>query len=392
MREPIRFLALEREFREVEADVASRFHDVLESQSFVFGKQTAELEAAMCTLTGAKHAVACSSGSDALYLALRAFGAGPQTAVLVPAYTFIATGEAVVNAGAVPVFTDVDATTLDVGARELEAAIEREFETGQGGCVHRATGARLVAAVVVHLFGRACRMREIDGVATRFGFRVIEDAAQAIGARGDRGAVGSWGAAGCFSFYPTKNLGGAGDGGVVTTNDSDAARRIERLRVHGAGIGPLHEELGINARMGELQAAYLNAKWPRLESWNLAREAIATAYDGALAELGARGGLRSLGVGRLPGHIHHQYAVQVEARRRQAVVDALGSAGVEARVFYPIPLHRQPCFRVYGAGSHSLPKAEGAAAEVLCLPIHPFVGQEGVDRVATVLAAALAEP
>lgn len=390
MPDALRFLALDHEYREVEAEVSRRFRDVLETQSFVLGRQTSELEAAMCALTGARHAVACSSGSDALYLALRAFGVGPGTAVLVPAYTFIATAEAIVNAGAVPVFTDVDPATLEVGAAELRNTIASDFDDGGSGLVHRATGARLAAAVVVHLFGRACRMKEIDEVATCFGFRIIEDAAQAIGARGDQGAVGAWGAAGCFSFYPTKNLGGAGDGGVVTTQDAEAAGRLARLRVHGAGAGPFHEELGVNARMGELQAAYVNAKWSRLETWNRARQEIATAYDAAMADLAGAGRLRVLTPGRLPAHTHHQYAVGVPAARRAGVLEALGAAQIDARVFYPIPLHRQPCFRLFGSGGAALPAAEAAAAEILCLPIHPFVEPRQVTQVRDVLAVALA--
>jgi dTDP-4-amino-4,6-dideoxygalactose transaminase len=389
MPEPVRFLALDREYQQVESEVAKRFRRVLESQAFVLGDQSAELESSMCALTGAAHAVACSSGSDALYLALRAFDVGPGSAVLVPAYTFIATAEAIVNVGAIPVFTDVDPETLDVGAKELGKAIERDFESGEGGCVHRESGARLAAAIVVHLFGRSCRMREIDQVAELHGFRVIEDAAQAIGAVGDRAGVGGWGAAGCFSFYPTKNLGGAGDGGVVTTMDATAAARMARLRVHGAGSGALHQELGINARMGELQAGYLNAKWQFLDGWNRAREALAAAYDEALAELSATKRLSLLPSAGLPSHIHHQYAVRVPAGRRGGIIEHLRTEGIEARVFYPHPLHEQPCFRPFLSGGEEFPVAEAAAREILCLPIHPFMALDDVRRVRDSLARAL---
>jgi dTDP-4-amino-4,6-dideoxygalactose transaminase len=232
-------------------------------------------------------------------------------------------------------------------------------------------------------------MREIDQVAERYGFRVIEDAAQAIGAAGDRARVGGWGSAGCFSFYPTKNLGGAGDGGVVTTSDVDAAARLARLRVHGAGSEPLHDELGINARMGELQAAYLNAKWPFLDGWNRTRETLAAAYDEALAELAARNRLALLPSDCLPSHIHHQYAVRVSSGQRSHVLENLRTAGIEARVFYPHALHHQPCFRSFLRAGLRLPVAEAAAAEILCLPIHPFMSQDDIGRVRDALARAL---
>jgi len=390
MTEKISFLALESEYREVASDVERRFRKVLDTQSFVGGEQSAELERSMRDLTGARHAVSCSSGSAALYLALRALGIGKGSAVLVPAYTFIATAEAIVNAGAVPVFTDVDPATLVVGEREIEEAVQAQFVSREGRWVHSHSGARLTAAIVVHLFGRAAPMRALDSAAARFGFRIIEDAAQAIGAAGDRGPVGAWGAAGCFSFYPTKNLGGAGDGGIVTTQNADVAARIARLRVHGAGSSPLHEELGVNARMGELQAAYLNAKWPRWRVWTQAREKVTQAYDRALGDLVAAGRMSLLEPARMPAHVYHQYAVRIPQCGRDAVRAALAARGVDSRVFYPVSLNRQPCFAEYGAGAVPFPVSEAAADEVLCLPVHPFLAESDVSYVCAAVAAALA--
>lgn len=389
MTERISFLALQSEYREVASDVERRFRRVLDTQSFVGGEQSAELEQSMRDLTGARHAVACSSGSAALYLSLRALGIGKGSAVLVPAYTFIATAEAIVNAGAVPVFTDVDPATLVVGEREIEAAVQAQFVSREGRWIHSHSGAQLKAAIVVHLFGRAAPMHALDSAAARFGFRIIEDAAQAIGAVGDRGAVGVWGAAGCFSFYPTKNLGGAGDGGIVTTQDADVAARIARLRVHGAGSGPLQEELGVNARMGELQAAYLNAKWPRWRVWTEMREKAAQAYDRELGELVAAGRMNLLEPARMPAHVYHQYAVRIPQRRRDAVRAALAERGIDSRVFYPVSLNRQPCFAEYGARA-GFPVSEAAAEDVLCLPVHPFLAESDVPYVCAAVAAALA--
>ena len=389
MPERIRFLALAEEYRAVEADVASRFARVLAGHSFVLGAETSELEAAMTRLTGARHAVAVSSGSDALFLALRALDIGRGSAVLVPAYTYIASAGAVVHAGAVPVFADVDRETLNVGAAEIEAALATQFVASDGAYFHHASGARLAALLVVHLFGRIAPMREIATLAARLGIPVIEDAAQAIGAAGELGAAGALGAAGCFSFYPTKNLGGAGDGGVVTTNDGAVAQRLARLRVHGADGTPLHQELGINARMGELQAAYLNAKWRQLDEWNRARDRLAAVYARRLAEL-PRDRIELPCVERAPRNVHHQLPVRVNGGARARVAASLESAGIETRVFYPVGLHRQPCFREYGAAEQRLPVTDAAADEILCLPIHPFLDEDDVAAVCDALARALA--
>jgi dTDP-4-amino-4,6-dideoxygalactose transaminase len=389
MPDKISFLALDREYRAVAADIDRRFRRVLDTQSFVLGEQTAELERSMRELACVGHAVACSSGSDALYLALRALDIGRGTAVLVPAYTYIATAEAIVNVGAVPVFTDVDPRTLLVGAREIEAAVATQFAARDGAYVHEPTGARLAAVIVVHLFGRAAAMRDIDSAAARLGIRVIEDAAQAIGAVGDLAAVGGWGAAGCFSFYPTKNLGGAGDGGIVTTNDPAVAARIARLRVHGEATGPLHEELGINARMGELQAAYLNAKWPHWRAWTAAREQAVLVYERGLASLAVSGRLHLLEAKPVPAHVYHQFAVRVPAHRRDSIRAALAAQAIDSRVFYPVPLHHQPCFADLGCKRVRLPVSQAAADEILCLPVHPFLTERDVLSVCAALASAL---
>jgi len=240
----------------------------------------------------------------------------------------------------------------------------------------------------VHLFGRMAAMGEIADLAAQLGIHVIEDAAQAIGAACEHGAAGAIGAAGCFSFYPTKNLGGAGEGGVVTTGDAEVARRLASLRVHGADGSPLHRELGVNARMGELQAAYINAKWPQLGAWNRARDRLAGAYAHALAALPADR-IAMLSPERAPRHVHHQLAVRVRGGARARVVASLADAGIESRVFYPVGLHRQPCFREYGAAEQRLPVTDAAADEVLCLPIHPFLDEDDVAAVCAALARAL---
>jgi dTDP-4-amino-4,6-dideoxygalactose transaminase len=251
------FLDLARDYAAVREAVAARFDRVLGSQVFELGPETAELESALARLCGTRHAVACASGTDALSLALLARGVGAGAAVLVPAYTFFATAGAVRRAGAVPVFADVDAETFNTGEREMRAALDREFVRSGGAFTHRESGARLAAMIVVHLFGRVADVGPLRRLAAEAGATLLEDAAQAIGAP----SIGARGTIGCLSFYPTKNLGGAGDGGAVTTDDDDLAAALRRLRTHGALPGEtLHRECGINARLGELQAAYLNAK------------------------------------------------------------------------------------------------------------------------------------
>ena len=388
MPEHVRFLALAEEYHEVESEVATRFARVLATQSFVLGKETSELEAAMVRLTGTRHAVAVSSGSDALFLALRALDVGRDTAVLVPSYTFIASAGAVVHAGAVPVFTDVDRGTLNVGVREIEAALRTQFVARDGAHFHLQSGAKLCALLVVHLFGRMAAMREITALAARLGIHVIEDAAQAIGAIGDSGPAGAAGAAGCFSFYPTKNLGGAGDGGVVTTNDDERARRLARLRVHGADGAALQKELGINARMGELQAAYLNAKWRHLEAWNRERDALAAPTRAAWPNC------RQTASSCRPSSALRATCTTSSRSESSAGVASVWSRrsrrrGSRRACSTPRASIVSLAFGDYGAAAQSLPVTDAAADEVLCLPIHPFLGEHGVAAVCDALARAL---
>ena len=385
------FLALDRDYRAVEDDVRARFERVLESQVFVLGEETRALEHAIESVAGARYAVACSSGTEALSLALLALGIGRGDAVMVPTFTFVATAGAVHHAGAVPIFADIDAATFNSGADEIHTAIDRWCERTPDGLRHRGSGARVRALVAVHLFGRAASMAAIGEVASEHGLRIIEDGAQAIGAVGDRGPVGSWGAAGCFSFYPTKNLGGAGDGGAVTTGDEERAARLRRLRTHGAEAGAyVHDECGVNARIGELQAAYLNAKLSFLDDWTRARGRVAALYRERLGALAAAGAIELAADAEPPAHVFHQLVVRV-GRDRDGVRRRMSARGVETRVFYPLPLHLQPCFAYSGHVEGDFPAAERAAREVLALPIHPWLGADGVDAVCRALAASVGE-
>jgi dTDP-4-amino-4,6-dideoxygalactose transaminase len=380
------FLDLAADWNEVADDARARIDSVLSTTAYVLGPQTNELEASMRAELGCEYAYAVSSGSDALYLALLALDIGPGDAVLLPSFTFFATAGAVVRAGALPVFVDLDTRSWNAELEQFQDALLRYETSGSAP-------ARVRAIIAVHLYGRCVEMTPLMEWARRKGFSVIEDAAQAIGASGEAGNAGTVGDIGCFSFYPTKNLGSAGDGGLVTTNDEALAKRLARLRVHGAGGAAYqHEEVGINARMGELQAAVLNAKLPRLRDWTEWRRARAAQY---IELLGGLSGVMLPEVPEVGDHVWHQFAVRIPGRRDE-VQRLLNRVEVQSRVFYPIPLHRQQCFagaweEACGESSAAtLPRSEAAAAEVLCLPMFASLSSEAVSEVCAELEAALA--
>ncbi len=383
------FLNIAADFAAVAADARARIDAVLDSQSFVLAEQTAALESWLAATCGAHAAVACSSGSDALYLAMLALDIGPGDAVAVPSFTFFASAGAIARAGAQPVFVDVEAPGFNSAAGQFREAISREFEPRSGELIHRRSAAVLKALLPVHLFGCPADMVGISAVAGSYGLAIVEDAAQAIGAATDAAVVGNWGRVACFSFYPTKNLGGAGDGGALTTNDEELARRLRRLRVHGVEGGVYeHAEVGINARMGELQAAVLNAKSGLLELWSRKRREIAAAYREGLAQLQDEGLLLLPPQREGEVQVYHQFTLRVPGRRDELQA-ALAVRGIDSRVFYPLPLHLQPCFAGLGYEEGQLPQAERAAAEVLSLPVYPSLNSDQVAYVCTSIAESL---
>jgi dTDP-4-amino-4,6-dideoxygalactose transaminase len=392
--ERVRFLRLDHDHAVVRKDAMARIARVLDSQHFVLGPEAEELEKTLSELTGAKHAVACSSGSDALLLALKALGVGAGDAVVVPTFTFFATAGAVSMAGATPSFVDIAPETLNLGPEQLAQAIGNTLEVSDGRLVERRSGARIKAIIPVHLYGLPADVaglsRVLSGIA---GLErppvIVEDAAQALAAHNERGRVGTLGRLACFSFYPTKNLGAAGDAGALTTDDAALAATLGELRTHGASAGDyLHAQVGLNARMGEVQAAYLNAKLPYLAAWTDRRRAIAASYRRLLAPLVDDGRLS------LPpadeGQVYHQFTVR-PARARDEVQLRMAEAGVDARVFYPVPLHRQPCFAHLGYAADAFPNADRASASVLSLPIYPSLTDQQVETVSRALGRAVDE-
>ena len=328
---------------------------VLDSQQFILGEDVRRLEEELAAYTRAAYAVGCGSGSDALLLALLALEAGPGAEVVTTPFTFFATAGAIVRAGARPVFADIDPVTYNIDPARMEAALTE----------------RTRALMPVHLYGQCAEMSEVVRVGVARGLPVVEDAAQAIGAWDGAGHAGSVGAVGCFSFYPTKNLGAAGEAGLVTTNDAKLAERLRRLRVHGGATEYHHDEVGFNSRLDTLQAAVLRVKLPHLDAWSDARRERADAYTRLLADAGLDEFVTPPHVRPGARHIFHQYVVRVPAARRDALLEHLRASGVGTKVYYPVPLHLQPCFADLGYKEGDFPESERAARETLALPMFP---------------------
>ncbi len=340
---------------------------VMAEGQYILGPEVKRLEAQLADYLGVSHAIGLNSGTDALYLALRALEIGPGDEVITTPLTFIATTEAIGAVSAIPVFVDIDPTTFNLDINQLEAHIT----------------SRTKVLLPVHLFGQPCDMEPLLKIAQRHGLRVIEDCAQAVGATYQGQRVGSLGDVGCFSFFPSKNLGCFGDGGLATTRDPFLAERIEMLRRHGGKRKYHHTELGVNSRLDELQAAILNVKLPYLEAWNSARRDHADHYRQLLA-----GNPNILCPQELPNanSVYNQFTIRVADRDR--VQQALKAAGVSSMVYYPIPLHLQEVHYHLGYTFGAFPAAEKAAAEVLSLPMFPELTHEQQQTVVQALQEA----
>jgi dTDP-4-amino-4,6-dideoxygalactose transaminase len=345
-------LDLQAQYASLRDEVRVAVERVLDSQRFVLGEEGRKLEASIAEYTRTKHAIGCASGSDAVLLALMALDVGPGDEVITTPFTFFATAAAITRLGARPVFVDVDPSSYNLDTSQVADAITEQTK----------------ALLPVHLYGQCAEMDPLLEIHERLRIPIVEDAAQAIGAT-DRGEpAGSMGAIGCFSFYPTKNLGGAGDGGMLTTNDDDLAARLRRLRAHGGANEYEHAEVGVNSRLDELQAAVLNVKFPHLDKWSDARARKAAVYDELLLDVNFE--LIPPATREEARHIYHQYVIRVP-RHRDALMEHLKQHGVGTKVYYPIPLHRQECFAYLGYKEGEFPESERAARETVALPIYP---------------------
>jgi len=369
-------------YRGLKQEIDAAVLRVLASGRYIGGPEVDGLEREFAAFCGVPHAVAVASGTDALRFALSASGVGAGSEVITSPFSFIGTTEAISQAGARPVFADVDPESLTLDPERVEASVT----------------ARTKAIIPVHLYGQTADLEPILGLARRCGISVIEDACQAHGARyrghggGAARMAGALGDAGCFSFYPTKNLGGCGEGGMVTTPRAGVAERVRRLRDHGQSQKYVHAEEGYNGRLDALQCAILRVKLGRLDVWNERRRALAARYTTRLAEmgLGGAGAPLVLPVEKPWGtHVYHLYSVRVaedvRGERRDRVRGALLERGIETGVHYPIPLHLQPCYASMGLKAGSFPVAERAAREVLSLPFYPEMTEAQVDRVCEAL-------
>lgn len=360
-------LDLGRQYAAIREEILAAVERVCSSQHFILGAEVEALERELAAFTGAAQAVGCASGTDALWLALTAVGLHPGDSVITTAFSFFASASAIVRAGGRPVFVDVDPHTLNLDPHQLEA----HLRAGKS--------ARLRALLPVHLYGQCADMDALRELADEFQVAIVEDAAQAIGARWRDARAGSIGALATFSFYPSKNLSAYGDAGLVTTNHAEFADHMRRLRNHGSPQRYLHEELGWNCRLDAIQAAVLRVKLPHLETWNRKRREHAAAYDLLLTQSGlisATGDSPVRVLTRSPHahHVYHQYVIR--AQRRDELRQFLTDRKIGTEIYYPIPLHLQPVFAYLGYREGDLPESERAAREVLALPMFPELTDE----------------
>jgi dTDP-4-amino-4,6-dideoxygalactose transaminase len=372
-------LDLKPQYESLKGDIDAAMARVCESQHFILGPEIKALEANVAAYSQCRQGIGVSSGTDALLLALMALGIGAGDEVVTSSYTFFATGGTIARTGARPVFLDIDPVSFNLSPALARSFLEEECERREGTLINKSTGGIVKALMPVHLYGQLADMDALMPLAREFGLKVIEDAAQAIGAADARGKVAcSFGDIGCLSFFPTKNLGAFGDAGMCVTHDAKLAQRMSILRVHGMEPKYHHSLIGGNFRIDEIQAAVLNVKLKALDEWTDGRQRNARFYDEAFAAagLGRKVITPRAGSGR---HIYNQYVIRVE--QRDALRRHLADSGVGSEVYYPVPLHQQECFAYLGYQTGQLPESERAANETLALPIFPELATEQLQYV-----------
>ncbi len=355
-------LDLKAQYSTIKEEVEAALAEVMESQHFILGPKVEQCEKAIAEYSHCSHAVGVSSGSDALLACLMAENIGPGDEVITTPYTFFATVGAISRLGATPVFVDIDPVTYNLDASQIESKVTSKTR----------------AIIPVHLYGQMADMDAVMAVAEKHGFVVIEDAAQAIGAESKGRRAGSIGHYGCFSFFPSKNLGAAGDGGMIVTNDAKRAEKLKCLRAHGSKPKYHHKIIGGNFRLDALQAAIVYAKLRHLDEWTAARQQNAKKYDQFFAEAGLAtdgGGLGNIGLPKVvrERHIFNQYVIRIS--RRDQLQAFLQQRGIGTEVYYPIPMHLQECFAYLGHGVGAYAQSERAAKETLALPIYPELSE-----------------
>jgi dTDP-4-amino-4,6-dideoxygalactose transaminase len=353
---------LKAQYAEIKQEVERGFAETLDSCAFILGPNVQAFEKEAADYLGVKHAIACASGTDALHLALLAEGIGPGDEVITSAFTFIATAEAIKYVGATPVFAEIDAQTFNITAATIEKVLSPKTK----------------AIMPVHLFGQPADLAPIQALCEKHGLKLIEDCAQSFGASINGKQTGGFGDAAGFSFFPSKNLGCFGDGGLVTTNHQEAANKISQYRNHGSNVRYYHDVIGYNSRLDELQAVVLRAKLKRIDQYNAARRHAAHLYSELLADLPLVTPYED-GVGV---HVYHQYTLLSE--RRDDIIKALQAQNIGCAVYYPVPLHKQNVFKAECADI-SLPVTESVAAQCFSLPICSALSDETVREIAAVI-------
>jgi len=364
----IPLLDLKAQFENIEGDIRDAIDGVLQSQNFIMGSEVEKFEDEVASYSNVRHGIGVSSGTDALLVSLMGLGIKPGDEVVTTAYSFFATAGAISRLGAKPVFVDVEQDSLNINPSLIEQAFTPKTK----------------AIIPVHLFGQCAEMDSILDISKRNGVPVIEDAAQSIGSIYKGRHAGSIGYAGCLSFFPSKNLGGYGDGGMVLTNDDEFAEKVRILRVHGSSPKYFHKIVGGNFRLDALQAAILRVKLKHLDLWNIQRRKNANLYNKKISESGIGSHLLSTPIESQETHIYHQYVIRTSYR--DALQSHLRENGIGCQVYFPLPLHLQSCFEEFGYEQGDFPISEAASAETIAIPVYPELTEEQIDYVVSVIS------
>ena len=362
---PVPFIDLVPQFRSMSAEVMAAVERVFTEQKFILGDEVVALEEEIAAYCDSRFAIGCNSGTDALIIALQALNVGEGDEVITTPFSFFATASSICRTGATPVFVDIDPTTFNLDVDAVEDAITPHTK----------------AIMPVHLFGQCCDMEPLWRLCQKYKLHIVEDACQAIGAEYQGRRAGVLGTVACFSFFPTKNLGGAGDGGMITTDDPDLLPQLRRLRVHGDTGQYEHLDLGMNSRLDALQATVLRIKLKQLETWTSARQNNARRYGEMFEQAGILDAITLPKVCEDSRHVFNQYCIRVEHGRRDHVMQHLKAAKIGCAVYYPKPLHLQTCFQYLGYEPGQFPQAETASKEILALPSYPELPVDDQDRV-----------
>jgi len=373
-------LDLKPQYASLKTEALAAIEKVCASQGFILGAEVTKLEQDVAAYSQCQFGIGVSSGTDALLLALMALDIGPGHEVITSPYTFFATAGTIARTGARPTFCDIDPLTFNLDASAVETFLTRGCEVRGAALVNRATGGTIKALMPVHLYGQIAQMQPLLALARRYGLKVIEDAAQAIGAADAQGhRAGALGDIGCLSFFPTKNLGAFGDAGMCVTQDAELAERMRVMRVHGGKPKYYHPLIGGNFRIDELQAAVLNVKLPHLDAWTAARQRNAAFYDRAFANAKLGNAVQTPVAARGGRHIYNQYVIR--AQDRDPLRQHLAQLKVGSEIYYPVPLHLQHCFAYLGQAAGAFPASEAAAAQTVALPIYPELVPEQLQYV-----------